>query len=698
MYSIPNEAQGHKHLRVEAAHVAAVAPQPIADERPAAAASIAASLVNQSILMEIPDYLRPSGWARYRSAIIGLAALLLVAAAVLFLPQLRGWFGGAAPPSNVATGGGTRTENTKDLTPPPPPTPLVTGSDRTGATPAGQSGTEQPALGNGFPVSDTRSGVETPRPIETTPPPSTGISGSTTLPQTPIREPAANMVGTTPPPESVATTAAPGGAAIGTPPAADAGMTRAVAENVPDVSAIPIPAGPTTPGENIAMPTSPSTSTVPAPNTPVAPIAAVGDGTATSGQIAGPPGATVGTIPPIVESPMLNLGTYLGGKTVLLRYNEKQQGWFRVEPRAAVVVGDRLLALPEFRPRITFTSGLGMDVAGSTLVNLKTADAVAANGLPAGDAKVPAVEIIYGRIVLVNLSADEQRIRLTLGPTTADVRIAKNAILGVQVERKYMPGADPRKSPSPVLADVIAPAGGVVWLDAAGERSLTEPVRWTIADAAPSPPGPLAQPVEWLDREPIVKASQREAAPSIEVALTVDRPVDDQLLEVYLGARRSEVKSLAAQCSMHVGMFVPFVAALRDSEQRPNWKNHIDRLRAAMALNRDSADKVLQTLVDQRGGRAATDLYEMLCGYSMDQVGRTPDQRKSPTGPLSRLINWLSSDNLDYRVLAVENLAEITGKRLMPNPAGSPVERAGGLRDWTKRLAADELISPAAGQ
>ena len=57
----------------------------------------------------------------------------------------------------------------------------------------------------------------------------------------------------------------------------------------------------------------------------------------------------------------------------------------------------------------------------------------------------------------------------------------------------------------------------------------------------------------------------------------------------------------------------------------------------------------------------------MLCGYNAEQIGQTPEQMK--TGPLAKLINWLEDDSLDYRVLAVQDLAEITGKQLMPNPA-----------------------------
>ena len=58
----------------------------------------------------------------------------------------------------------------------------------------------------------------------------------------------------------------------------------------------------------------------------------------------------------------------MGAKTVLLRYDDKAGTWFRVEPRAAVIAGERLLAMPEFRPKITLVSGLHLDLSGGTQV------------------------------------------------------------------------------------------------------------------------------------------------------------------------------------------------------------------------------------------------------------------------------------------------------------------------------------------
>ena len=56
-----------------------------------------------------------------------------------------------------------------------------------------------------------------------------------------------------------------------------------------------------------------------------------------------------------------------------------------------------------------------------------------------------------------------------------------------------------------------------------------------------------------------------------------------------------------------------------------------------------------------------------------------------------KLINWLEDDSLDYRVLAVRDLAEITGKQFMPNPAAKLQERTQNVRRWRDRLEAGEL-------
>jgi len=401
------------------------------------------------------------------------------------------------------------------------------------------------------------------------------------------------------------------------------------------------------------------------------------------------PGAEVATVEQAPAGPT-ELGTYLGGKTVLLRYDDQAGGWFRVQPRNAVVAGDRLLALPEFRPKITLMSGLHMDISGGTQVVTQSASQLQADGLATPAADMPAVEVMYGRVILINTSNAPNQVRLVVGLSVGDARLARNATLAIEVERQYVPGNDPRQSPAPVIARFYVPDGGVDWQDASGSKKIDTASRWTIEPSGATDVVADASPPDWIDQEPAGQRSeQRYGAPVIESTMVSDKPADIQLLELFQGNARKEVKSLAAKSSVHVGLFEPFIDALRDSEQKANWAAHIATLRSAMALSPESAANVKRALDEQRGSPAADDLYEMLCGYNADQIGRTPEEVRS--GALSRLIDWLENDSLDYRVLAVNDLWEATGKRLMPDPAANLKERTQNVRRWRSRLEAGEL-------
>ena len=175
------------------------------------------------------------------------------------------------------------------------------------------------------------------------------------------------------------------------------------------------------------LPTDPSIGADVPPETTIAAAdvaaaaAAPGDGNVT------PPSGLDESVPPVateeVPAGPVELGTYLGRKTVLLKYDDANGGWFRVEPRAAVVPGNRLLALPQFRPKILLTSGVNLDVSGGTQLVMRTADEEPAGSLPAADASVPVMEVVYGRIILVNTAADESRLRLKLGSAVGDARL-----------------------------------------------------------------------------------------------------------------------------------------------------------------------------------------------------------------------------------------------------------------------------------
>jgi hypothetical protein len=304
---------------------------------------------------------------------------------------------------------------------------------------------------------------------------------------------------------------------------------------------------------------------------------------------------------------------------------------------------------------------------------------------------MPAVEVLYGRVILINTSMEENPIRVAAGPSVGDARLARNATLAIEVERQYVPGNDPQQTPSPVIAKFYVPTGGVEWRDAAGSKKIENTSRWTVEAGGATDPVADSAPPDWIDQEPSGQRSEHlYGAPVVENTMVSDKPADIQLLELFQGNSRKEVKSLAAKSSVHVGLFGPFIDALRDSEQKANWPAHIETLRKAMSLSPESAGNVKRALEEQRGQPAADNLYEMLCGYNADQIGRTADETRS--GALVRLIDWLEEDSLDYRVLAAHDLWEATGKRLMPNPAANARERQRNVRQWRMRLEEGDLV------
>lgn len=697
MYSIATEAGERKRLRVEPAHTAPTTTVAVAT--PGQPVHVAPASVMESRVDEIPEYLRAGAWWRSWGILAGLAAVVIVGITVLLASGISGWFKRepslvALTPESVAQ----TTENAPSNTPsnssnaPPATEPSAT-ETQPGSSTENSSAQAQPVAPLGSPPQPLTPGISPsaePQAAKSGEPnryevPSPATSATALPPQT----------GATPP-ELTTEAPATGTAAVppvddkggdvpnpNTTPPAPNGTPGAATVNIPSAPANPLPAVTTNPP---ALPpqSTPDKGAVAAADVPAVPAALdsnVNPGANTKAP-AGPP----------------ELGTYMGGKTVLLRYDGKANTWFRVEPRAAMIAGTRILSLPEFRPKIAMVSGLQLDLSGGTQVLIvgdaePKADALSAAAVP----QIPTIELVYGRIVLINAANSETRVRLKLDSATGEAQLGRNAALAVEVERKHVPGQDPRQQSAPIESRLFAPDGGVVWKDAAGSKTIDKASRWTVGTAGATAPVADPSPPEWIYREPIGQLSeQRYGAPKIEGTMVSNIPAETQLLEIFQSSKQKEVKSLVARSSMHVGLFVPFVDALRDSEQKANWKSHIDTLRAAMSLSPESATKVWQTLVDQRGRPAATDLYEMLCGYNADQVGHTPEQMKE--GALLKLIDWLESDSLDYRVLAVHDLGEITGKRLMSNPAAPPAERTQSIRKWRARLDEGDLKPLTAGQ
>lgn len=391
-------------------------------------------------------------------------------------------------------------------------------------------------------------------------------------------------------------------------------------------------------------------------------------------------GVESGPQPPATDVP---LGTVTGLHQVLLRWDESSREWLRLPPRASIAAGDRLLSLPTYRPSLALVLGLRVEFSDGAMMTLDYTE----------DGATPRLEVTYGRIMLQNTGMDNVVFELVVAGDSARVELASTAVLGLDIDRPFEPGRAVTETGGMVVGQFYAPEGGMVWRGGRGAIAIEEPAQWTweSIETHGLAPESFAGDADWLNGQSLDDFEQNVSR-SIEKSFDTERPARQHLLEFYDTSRRREEKAVAAQCATHVWQFTPFVQALADTQQQPNWREHVRQLRLAMSRSPEAANLVREALVERRGAAVADDLFEMLRGYSPDQIGNNPDQIK--TGITRQLIDWLDHDRLEYRVLAFHNLLEIYGGRTHNyNPVNTErARRERSMRTWRQRLADNELV------
>jgi hypothetical protein len=155
--------------------------------------------------------------------------------------------------------------------------------------------------------------------------------------------------------------------------------------------------------------------------------------------------------------------------------------------------------------------------------------------------------------------------------------------------------------------------------------------------------------------------------------------------------RRKEVRALAIRSATYLGEFEPAVDALLEKDEKNLWSTYIEELRAAVARSPEAATRVRTALDKQRGADGAS-LFRMLWGYSAQNL---------ESGSAAELVDGLTDDSLDHRVLAFWNLQTITG---LPNygynPADLAKNRTAAVNRWKERLRQGKIVprSTAAGK
>lgn len=391
------------------------------------------------------------------------------------------------------------------------------------------------------------------------------------------------------------------------------------------------------------------------------------------------------TVPPEPAGPQ-RFGNYLGNDDVLLRYSADQDDWIRVPPRSPISTGDQLLTLPRFFTHVVLAD-VNTYLSGGTRINIPLEKFEASTS----EAELN-LEVIYGR-AMFNAGLNGSRVAILVDDQLREFKLAGSSSLVVDVERVFVPGNDYENQAAPTIATWYLTSGSVEWPTATGGTQTVEgQMVWKTIDGIDEIPEVIAELPEWIGREPMTNL-QRSARDDLAKELEPGKQVEIRLMELNEGkglGRREEVRILAAAASVYVGEFAPLVMALNDSEQNRAWDDHIHDLRQAMALSPNVAANVREAFVKIRGVDAARDLLEMVRGYNLSQIGETREARQN--GALAQLLRWLDHDSLDYRVLAINNIRLITGKKKGYRPDDIEKNRTKNLRRLWAEFESNELM------
>ena len=178
----------------------------------------------------------------------------------------------------------------------------------------------------------------------------------------------------------------------------------------------------------------------------------------------------------------------------------------------------------------------------------------------------------------------------------------------------------------------------------------------------------------WITANTVNELDQRTAQ-DISQALPANRAASLGLMELTED-RRGDVRGLAARCLGYLGQFDPMTAALNDGVFRREWPEYINQLKEAIARGPETAAAIRQSLEKQYGSEPAASLYRMLWGYTDKDLENGWDDR---------LVRYLDDQAPVFRVLAFENLKDITHKELYYKPEATAVKRQPSVQQWQRQ-------------
>ena len=254
-------------------------------------------------------------------------------------------------------------------------------------------------------------------------------------------------------------------------------------------------------------------------------------------------------------------------------------------------------------------------------------------------------------------------------------------MMAIELDHYLPPGENPAANSAWNIMKVYG-LDGPVEVDSANMESLVVDPQQEFLQVDDKPPivRNLDEAPNWIQGK-AQTSLDRFAAEEIEQLL--DNSTRPMILALHeaAGHRRVEVRSLAVQSLASAGEYWPFVDAIGDIKLRAYWQRAIKAIQQSMIDHSENAVK-LQEVLKQRRGADGDVLFRMLWGYNNEQLAAGEDRT---------LVRYIEHDALDLRVVAFDQLQQITGLSYLFRPDRPLSGQRSSLHKWGKAVTDDEI-------
>jgi hypothetical protein len=406
-----------------------------------------------------------------------------------------------------------------------------------------------------------------------------------------------------------------------------------------------------------ALPTLPMVSpVVPVPVTPSEPSTAE----------PGPAEPVVPADPIVVTS---------DGSLLLIR-DPDLDAWVLGKKGDVVAADSDLICPPTFRDKLSIHEEMELTMVGPARVALRPSPGKAAE-----------LTLFYGRFLVTGM-VDGRQLLVRFGDTDSVLTMPTPAsVAAIEVLSTRRPGVDPEDPRGTRrVIQVLAAQGTPKWRSGnRPEVTLESGQLLTVDSGNQVSLSDVSVIPKWLD-EPVEAADSLEATARTGLLqlLRGNEAIELSLREA-MDFRRAEVGALAARTMLLLGRHDVYFGAegvFSQPNQRTYWPDHFAAMVRTVDRGPESAAAVRQSIMQMDGAQTAA-IYRLLWMYSDKQLASGADEK---------LVKELDNSNMTIRVLASENLRQITGNLLNFRPeTETPARRAADIKKWEVKLRKGEI-------